>query len=1250
MPIQTSSITTSQDGNLSINPTGTGEVFLSNETGGGEKPLAADNTGKLKQLDTSALLTLPQGPATGDLLVVQRNDDQYKLDASGLSSKGANPSPFEVTASPDFLGGSGTATDPYIISPATVNSLGGSARSEQQIFITGQAPDAQGVWEDLSIGTGFRFSQNAAQFNNYGSWSGYLTYVDTPASASGQVYSGAFKMGSGPATYFAWDVTQVALTTSFRPISAPNASPADVNFTADNKFGRVTGTYSDAPGPLTATGAALFGINGAAAGTSGTANAGDVIAIEFNEALVNSAIDGDVVTGSVSGPFGFELNLSLIVNKSPFAFSIPSIASVSTSGIAESSTIALTGINAKTQVTYLPGDPSSSMTSPEISIAGSWQPIPQDGSGGVDIKPGDSIRVRGTVGANTGSDYTLQLKIGTTLSTFTATTATGNPAVSQPSITSPVFASSDLKAPVQLTSSAFSGLNGATPHASTDWEVYEASFGPPQTSDITAVDETAFIDIFQTAPTQVAYGDFGGQEYVWRFGGSGSLDRSQAAKNAGFGNYNTFLERSSDGGKTFTRIAFQFTGGISMNSAGDTSGNSPGGGWMIYEPSSQRLIVTQYRRRDTGNPPPNLVEGSAVFYSVDGGFTWISMSGVASGFGQGGVRQDRNGNLMVSNIDSQDRASVQRSTDGGVSWVTVDSAGTTGGMGYAPGGVGAWTPWPGGTGYIVSLGQASRGMFSKAVYITNDWGVTWTNIGTTFPEPLKDKCCASDSSGNIIMLTDAEPRKIYKRPAGSDTWQIAANPTNPDPYPVEATCFAWDDENGQFTALTDSGRTLWTSPDGQDWTSTSITLWPEVGDDESLNNYFITNLPNDSRIIWMGWGQQSYWRGSSGSIMTLGSSSTRLDLENALNLEKMNIGDDIVQAGVVGGATGTINKITLVPPSLTIVGTEGIWPVGSRAENTSTDVLDPPGLPSEPIDSTVYSKVVESLDDTQNKTTYTLGSAVLDPSKAYYSRVRYKSGGTVTTSDWSSFNDFRTADSFIPDIGEIVNGGYFAGQILDNGIVYNLVVAPKTAAKGDGSGGSLEGEYGALDSLTTPIVQWRATSGVDVTAMNNEDYGGDSSATSEVQSYPLFTWLNTANNGPNAGSLDSTNGTGTGIGGFNDWYLPAKNELELIYRNLKPTPQSNATNGSGVNPSSLPAGTEYTSGSPSQTSVSSFRSGGGNSFFTDNAPYLSSSQKADETTEIWVQWFSSDNRIAGTQEPVAKNTAGHVRAVRRYAT
>jgi hypothetical protein len=60
------------------------------------------------------------------------------------------------------------------------------------------------------------------------------------------------------------------------------------------------------------------------------------------------------------------------------------------------------------------------------------------------------------------------------------------------------------------------------------------------------------------------------------------------------------------------------------------------------------------------------------------------------------------------------------------------------------------------------------------------------------------------------------------------------------------------------------------------------------------------------------------------------------------------------------------------------------------------------------------------------------------------------------------------------------------------------------------------------------------------------------------------------------------------IGGYTDWYLPAKNELEVCYYNLKPASPTNNT-GVGTNPNAVPArASNYTSGNPAVTSAADF--------------------------------------------------------------
>jgi hypothetical protein len=136
-------------------------------------------------------------------------------------------------------------------------------------------------------------------------------------------------------------------------------------------------------------------------------------------------------------------------------------------------------------------------------------------------------------------------------------------------------------------------------------------------------------------------------------------------------------------------------------------------------------------------------------------------------------------------------------------------------------------------------------------------------------------------------------------------------------------------------------------------------------------------------------------------------------------------------------------------------------------------------------------------------------------------------------------------------------------------------------------------------------------------------------------------------------------------GGFSDFYLGARDENELNWRNLKPTTDANYTaadrgttatpdyknlgsygdvaNTHGLNNNSSPTGAAYTSGSPSQTSVAAFQTSGSEAFAYGSFYYWSSTEFS--ATGAWLQyWFSSS---PGSQSGNNKTNAFYVRAVRR---
>lgn len=198
---------------------------------------------------------------------------------------------------------------------------------------------------------------------------------------------------------------------------------------------------------------------------------------------------------------------------------------------------------------------------------------------------------------------------------------------------------------------------------------------------------------------------------------------------------------------------------------------------------------------------------------------------------------------------------------------------------------------------------------------------------------------------------------------------------------------------------------------------------------------------------------------------------------------------------------------------------------------------------------------------------------------------------------------------------------------------YRLIVAPKSS--GENAGIAMKNANTALPTACQTLTEgWLATE-----AMKNAD-------TSTV--YPAAHWAR-----------------GLSIGGFNDWFIPARDQLELCWRNLKPTTDNNYTTANrptaaaynyanlgsygdtsaeyGVNNNSAPTGSAYTASVPARTSVAAFQTGGAEAFEYGSVYYWSSSDY--DASVAWSQdWNSS---FPGRQSNNFKTSTARVRAVRR---
>jgi len=366
-------------------------------------------------------------------------------------------------------------------------------------------------------------------------------------------------------------------------------------------------------------------------------------------------------------------------------------------------------------------------------------------------------------------------------------------------------------------------------------------------------------------------------------------------------------------------------------------------------------------------------------------------------------------------------------------------------------------------------------------------------------------------------------------------------------------------------------------------------------------------------------------------------------------------------------------------------------------------------------DSGFSTVVASSMADSTNKTSWTVTG--LSVNTTYYWRVRYR-GANSSVSSYSSAFSFQTATSFnsyiatpteTPSFGASFEGGSYAGliwnELVESSTSLAIATGSKAFAVADMTSAPIVYSGQALEvrSRANPANKFIGTvtgaSGttltINVTSVGGSGTFADWSVMAKYRvivapkasgenSSIAFKNANTAapaacgtlTEGKKATDAMVAADTSTvypaawwchnlSIGGKSDWYLPARDELELAWRNLKPTTDANYTgadrstgatpnymnlgsygdtaNTHGLNNNSSPTGAAYTSGSPAQTSVSAFQTGNAEAFAYGSYYYWSASEYS--TTLAWLQFWTSG--APGYQNLDNKANAYYVRAVRR---
>jgi hypothetical protein len=200
----------------------------------------------------------------------------------------------------------------------------------------------------------------------------------------------------------------------------------------------------------------------------------------------------------------------------------------------------------------------------------------------------------------------------------------------------------------------------------------------------------------------------------------------------------------------------------------------------------------------------------------------------------------------------------------------------------------------------------------------------------------------------------------------------------------------------------------------------------------------------------------------------------------------------------------------------------------------------------------------------------------------------------------------NTSNEILPILGTGMAGGFYAGRIRIDGALFALIVAPK--AEGQRNDVAWSDDY------------------IDIPSAKSFNDG-----------------LANTNAMAEAGNELAKLARDLRIAGHDDWYLPSLDELEVIYRNLKPTTQENdCWVRSGINLNAVEPTHPYTPTFPMQTKAELFMAGGAEAF--EPGWYWSREQLAAYPGFAWCQSFAYGGQ--GIRCTYSKLFA---RAVRRVA-
>jgi hypothetical protein len=687
--------------------------------------------------------------------------------------------PANTTIVPAPSGGTGISANPYIL---TDTAISGTRTLIANVTVTGLSPGTIIDIVDLNGGVnGGRYEFTNKIVDGTGTLVFDIYLNDQPPSVGGTVYTGAIKIGTSSAYV---DIT-VTMNANFpQSVNYPTGvtssstawSVANDTLTPSGclELSNDNVTWVTNPATLSiSTGQTLYTRWAGSAG-SGT--------------CIDSA-DGVTINGSITNSLGGVSNGSLTIDKTPSAITFTALTGVALSTVTDSNTVTVGGFNS---YAYIIG--STTGTTLEASInGGAWTAVPAAGTS-MYITSGQTLELRHTTGATNSTAYVATIDVGgLTGVTFSTTTVAIVPTVNTPSITTPVTGSTGISRTLTITGSAYSAINGAGAHASTDWEIYsDAGLTTPvaaASSSADAVNLTSY-----TVPTgalafntqywvRIRYRDNSGTPVVSAYStvvdftttqqlGLTWTYRGTPLYGAAYGFWDGTQYVTTDEGGTFAQKS---TDGINWTAINTIPVSTYMydiyfDGTTYWSASGSTGVYALYKSTDLVTWTAVPVGGTQVTYSVTS-----------------------NGTGTV--VTTGDFGEVCYSTDNGVTW-------------------GSTVIWGGGSTADVWRVRYANGVFvavGRSGISTSTDGSTWTYRGTGGAgffrtvdyNPDLGEWFANDDSGNFVVSTD-----------NGVTWSIKS--VTPVTYVI-----GWDGTQYWVGA---QWSTLNSSPDGITWTDKSPVI------------------------------------------------------------------------------------------------------------------------------------------------------------------------------------------------------------------------------------------------------------------------------------------------------------------------------------------------------------------------------------------------------------------------------------------